>query len=259
METRVHPHTEKAIFRAPARPTLPRPTALNTDCDGQHMVIVHPSRLFRDCLKQSLGDRSHRQISDFATLDDALREAPGDNLRLMIVGLKSGDIDAERPRLLRVMEYVRAGSDPMAGDGARDVRVIATGDSEDPYFVVKLLKMGVRGYIPASLDLDVTLQALDLVLAGGVFAPASCLIAMSEAPRADASSTPGDLAGLTRKQMAVIEAIRQGKANKTIAYELNMCESTVKVHVRNIMKKLGAKNRTHVAYIANNLILKSRE
>ena len=42
-------------------------------------------------------------------------------------------------------------------------------------------------------------------------------------------------------------------ANKLIAYELNMCESTVKVHVRNIMKKLQATNRTQVAYLTRGL------
>jgi DNA-binding NarL/FixJ family response regulator len=54
---------------------------------------------------------------------------------------------------------------------------------------------------------------------------------------------------LTCRQLQVVEAIRQGKPNKTIAYELNMCESTVKVHVRAIMKKLKARNRTEVAYL----------
>ena len=58
----------------------------------------------------------------------------------------------------------------------------------------------------------------------------------------------------TTRQAAVVEAVRQGKANKIIAYELNMRESTVKVHVRNIMKKLKAGNRTEVAYIASKLI-----
>jgi DNA-binding NarL/FixJ family response regulator len=58
----------------------------------------------------------------------------------------------------------------------------------------------------------------------------------------------------TRRQVAVIDALRKGKANKIIAYELNMCESTVKVHVRNIMKKLNAKNRTEVAYLASGLL-----
>ena len=47
----------------------------------------------------------------------------------------------------------------------------------------------------------------------------------------------------------MVEAIRQRKPNKIIAYELNMCESTVKVHVRAIMKKLKARNRTEVAYL----------
>jgi len=50
------------------------------------------------------------------------------------------------------------------------------------------------------------------------------------------------------------KALRRGKANKVIAYELNMRESTVKVHVRNIMKKLKARNRTEVAFMANELM-----
>jgi len=58
----------------------------------------------------------------------------------------------------------------------------------------------------------------------------------------------------TARQMAVVDALRRGKANKIIAYELEMRESTVKVHVRNIMKKLKATNRTEVAYKANLLL-----
>jgi DNA-binding NarL/FixJ family response regulator len=60
---------------------------------------------------------------------------------------------------------------------------------------------------------------------------------------------PRTLAGMfTTREAAVVEALRKGKANKIIAYELNLCESTVKVHIRNIMKKLKATNRTEVAY-----------
>ena len=47
--------------------------------------------------------------------------------------------------------------------------------------------------------------------------------------------------------MAVIRALQQGKSNKVIAYELNICESTLKVHVRNLMQKMKAKNRTDLA------------
>jgi DNA-binding NarL/FixJ family response regulator len=51
-------------------------------------------------------------------------------------------------------------------------------------------------------------------------------------------------------RLSVVRAIQQGKSNKVIAYEMNMCLSTVKVHVRNIMRKLDAKNRTTVAMVA---------
>jgi DNA-binding NarL/FixJ family response regulator len=53
--------------------------------------------------------------------------------------------------------------------------------------------------------------------------------------------------------LAVVEALRRGRANKIIAYELNLRESTVKVHIRNIMRKLHATNRTEVAFKIRNM------
>jgi DNA-binding NarL/FixJ family response regulator len=91
-------------------------------------------------------------------------------------------------------------------------------------------------------------EAIALARAGGVFVPGSCIIALKEAIYANqANARP--LAGIfTPRETSVANALRQGKANKIIAYELNMCESTVKVHVRSIMKKLKATNRTEIAY-----------
>ena len=54
--------------------------------------------------------------------------------------------------------------------------------------------------------------------------------------------------------MEVVEEIRHGKANKQIAYELNMSEHTVKVHLRHIMRKLKARNRTEVAVLSSSLL-----
>jgi DNA-binding NarL/FixJ family response regulator len=51
-----------------------------------------------------------------------------------------------------------------------------------------------------------------------------------------------------------LERLKQGKQNKIIAYELSMCESTVKVHIRHIMKKLKARNRTQVVLLTSNTI-----
>jgi DNA-binding NarL/FixJ family response regulator len=105
------------------------------------------------------------------------------------------------------------------------------------------------------MNLEVAIEVLWLVKAGGQFLPAACIIGPPRSP-ADTSAKPlpARSNGLfTARQAAVVKALCQGKANKIIAYELEMKESTVKVHVRNIMKKLKAKNRTEVAYITHQL------
>ena len=93
------------------------------------------------------------------------------------------------------------------------------------------------------------IAAIRYVLAGGVFVPASSVLS-SKRPETAGTQDASWQDNFTTKQVAVIEGIRRGKPNKVIAYELNMCESTVKVHVRNVMKKLKARNRTELAFKA---------
>lgn len=107
--------------------------------------------------------------------------------------------------------------------------------------------LGVRGYVPMNMPLDGVLSALHIIEVGGTFVPASALLEFrmrgaSADRRAEQRTTM-----LTATQLLVGQAIREGKVNKQIAYELDMRESTVKVHIRNIMKKLRARNRTDVA------------
>ena len=83
-----------------------------------------------------------------------------------------------------------------------------------------------------------------LVAAGGTFIPASCLLAAIR--QGPAKEAPGNV--FSPRQAAVAAEICKGKPNKIIAYDLNMCESTVKVHVRSIMKRLKVRNRTQIAY-----------
>ena len=99
--------------------------------------------------------------------------------------------------------------------------------------------------IPVSLGFEITIEALRFVLAGGTYVPMDCLLARGGP--GDKPSEPPTSSLVTARELSVVRAIQKGKSNKVIAYELNMCESTVKVHVRNIMKKLNAKNRTDVA------------
>ncbi|MCT7375563.1 LuxR C-terminal-related transcriptional regulator [Chelativorans salis] len=126
--------------------------------------------------------------------------------------------------------------------------VIVLADSDDIVQIVSALDYGVRGYIPSSVSIEVCVEAINLALAGGVYVPASSVFAIRQSITSDTSRNSRLVELFTPRQIKVADAIRQGKPNKIIAYELNMCESTVKVHIRNIMQKLKATNRTEIAY-----------
>lgn len=205
------------------------------------LVVINSDRLFRACLSRALKSVGPYEVVECDKIELAAKElTSGSGTMLLIIGL-------ERDALTESLQQVEALGETL-GD---NVLIIVTGDVETPGIIAGLLQSGVKGYLPTSIDLDVAIHAIRLVLAGGMFAPASCLLATDPAEPGSAETGSEQLRTLTAKQLAVLEAIKLGKANKTIAYELNMCESTVKVHVRNIMKKLGARNRTQVAYIAN--------
>lgn len=134
------------------------------------------------------------------------------------------------------------------------VPVIILADTDDLTQILKALECGARGYIPSTVGIRVCVELIELTLAGGIFVPASSVMAVRQILEAN-RETARPLAGIfTLRQAEVVEALRRGKANKIIAYELNLRESTVKVHIRNIMKKLKATNRTEVAFKIKDLL-----
>ncbi|MER8423367.1 response regulator transcription factor [Mesorhizobium sp. M1403] len=133
----------------------------------------------------------------------------------------------------------------------KSVPVVILADTEDLAHILTALECGARGYIPTSVGIDVCVEAINLAAAGGIFVPASSVLCMRHL--IDSRDTQPLTGMFTLRQAEVAQALRRGKANKIIAYELNLRESTVKVHIRNIMKKLKATNRTEVAFKVNDL------
>ena len=135
----------------------------------------------------------------------------------------------------------------------KSVPVVILADTEDLGQILTALECGARGYIPTSVGIDVCVEAINLAAAGGIFVPASSVLSMRHLIGSGSRDTQPLTGMFTLRQAEVAQALRRGKANKIIAYELNLRESTVKVHIRNIMKKLKASNRTEVAYKVNDL------
>jgi DNA-binding NarL/FixJ family response regulator len=130
------------------------------------------------------------------------------------------------------------------------IPVLLLAENEDWTQILFAIELGISGYIPSSVGIKICVEAVHLALAGGVFVPAKNLTGI----RQTSQDVPVRYGGkFTTRELQVIEWLILGKANKSIAYELNMSEATVKVHVHHIMKKFGASNRTEVIYKINNI------
>jgi DNA-binding NarL/FixJ family response regulator len=139
---------------------------------------------------------------------------------------------------------------------------VVLSDRDDVDEVNRALTHGVRGYIPTSVGCEIAVAALKLISTGGTFVPAHALRSTAAKPDDQPEGERqrrSDGLDLTPRELSVIDLLREGKPNKLIAARLDMQESTVKVHVRSILKKLNAANRTHAAFVANRLLGKNAE
>ncbi len=117
--------------------------------------------------------------------------------------------------------------------------IVMISGSENPKDVQKAINFGAKGFIQKSSETSVLLAALQLILAGGTYIPPLML----EQQTLNIEPRP-ETASLTSRQMDILHYLHKGQQNKVIAYELDLSEATVKVHVRHIFSVLGVKNRT---------------
>jgi DNA-binding NarL/FixJ family response regulator len=129
--------------------------------------------------------------------------------------------------------------------------ILVAAECDDPERAHAILRAGARGFLPTSHSLKVLMGALERVRSGGTYVP----LALTEASRASsaerAQHTPWR--ELTRRQRDVLELIAEGKSNKLIADALSMSESTVKAHVKQIIRRLNVANRTQAALRATRM------
>lgn len=117
----------------------------------------------------------------------------------------------------------------------------------------------VEGCIPGRSSIEATVAAVQFTLAGGRFAPIDLVCDWPRSTDASVEAEPLSLSangvgqrfrdGFTQRECEIVHLVRAGKQNKVIAHELGISVSTVKVHIRNIMKKSLARNRTQVAML----------
>jgi two-component system nitrate/nitrite response regulator NarL len=141
---------------------------------------------------------------------------------------------------------------------APDTPVILMSGTANARTIKQAVARGARGFIPKTMQSELFATALSMVLGGGSYLPVEILqeapIVLSEPPplpRVDKKFE--DI--LTARERQVLSLVATGASNKEIGRELNLAEVTVKLHVRQILRKIGARNRSEAASIATRAAL----
>ena len=131
-----------------------------------------------------------------------------------------------------------------------DVKVVMLSASTSPDLVETALRRGASAYVVKSVDPADLPSTLRQVASGTVFS--SLASPTSSAPSA------GDAAGLTEREIAILQALARGLSNEQIAKEMWVARQTVKFHLTNVYRKLGVKSRTEAIHRAYQLGLVER-
>jgi two-component system nitrate/nitrite response regulator NarL len=124
--------------------------------------------------------------------------------------------------------------------------------SEDADDLAVALKAGASGYLIKNIDADYLMRAIRRAAAGEtVVAEAMTGKLVAQLQRGAQRSEPAsELDKLTPREKEIIACLARGESNKGIARTLDLAESTVKIHVQNVLKKLKLTSRVQAAVFA---------
>lgn len=198
---------------------------------AMRILIADDHGLVRETIVAFLAGEGFSDVRGAASLDEAVALAR-----------QSGPFD------LVLLDYNMPGMGGLAGleamatvNGGKPVAIMS--GTATPDIAEEAIENGAAGFVPKTMGSKSMVAAIHFMLAGEVYAP----FAFLNQERSQTSTV------LSPRELDVVRGICQGKSNKEIARDHDLQEVTVKLHVKTMSRKLGAKNRTHAAMIAKGM------
>ncbi len=214
------------------------------------VVIIEPLTLTRTCILSIL----RKELVGFDLIDmattDSLDCASARDVRLVALSI------ADKSIIDPSVEYDLM----LVADCHPNASITLWSNRDDEATALEAMNLGIRGFFPTSLPIELAIAGLRLVLAGGVYRPLPIVgpHAMSRLEQPCPRGLPGpQLANglakavadrgtidFTPREQQVLAELELGLPNKLIAAKLKLSENTVKMHIQHIMRKCAARNRT---------------
>lgn len=197
------------------------------------ILLADDHDLLRDTLRLYLETESDFSVATAADFDQAAKIVAG-----------------SEPFDLILLDYNMPGMNGLTGlermqDRAGASRVALISGVATKREAQAALDAGAAGFLPKTLAAKSLVAAVRFMAMGETYAPIDFMTAEDEPadrhPLADK---------LSRREFQVLEGLTEGKSNKEIARDLDVQETTVKLHVKTLYRKLGVSNRTQAALSA---------
>ena len=127
-----------------------------------------------------------------------------------------------------------------------EVPAIVVSALDDSASIQRAMKVGASGFVPKTCSSDELLEAIRIVLDGGVYTPKEDGAGGS---RRRSGAPIQERFGLTTAQTRVMELLAQGNTNREIADLLGLSEGTIKVHMTAIFRALNVSNRAQAVLV----------
>jgi two-component system nitrate/nitrite response regulator NarL len=132
-------------------------------------------------------------------------------------------------------------------DAGVDSRIVVFTVSDDRNDVVSALKSGADGYLLKDIEPEELVDSIRKACTGKMALSEQLAEVLALSFRDERNTRGPDLNTLTRRELQILKYIAEGLSNKLIARKLDIAESTVKVHVKHMLKKLGFRSRVEAA------------
>ncbi|WP_448187474.1 LuxR C-terminal-related transcriptional regulator [Azospirillum sp. sgz301742] len=203
--------------------------------------LIDSNKLFREGLKRLLDDSPFQIVAEAGNLREAVSTVEGGmRPQLILLDLvNGGEEEAEGMRRLRA--------------NLPDARMVILTSDLCTRRLANALEAGADGYLMKDLSSDALAQSLRLVMMGEkVFPTHLAALLISGRVNGNGTDMPVSRKGLSQREVQILRCLLNGDSNKMIANHLNITEATVKVHLKSLLRKINASNRTQAAIWALN-------
>lgn len=199
------------------------------------VVVVDDHALFRKGMKQLIGMSDDiRVVAEAASGAEGIEAILTHMPDIALIDLHMKNLDG--------IAVVRA----LKNTGTA-TRILMLTVSDSSFDVIEALNAGASGYLLKDMEPEDFCTKLRLAISGQIVLSDAVggLLAKAQSTRQEGSDN--GLASLTAREQETLELVSKGASNKIIARALGIAESTVKVHVKHVLQKLGLRNRFEAA------------